>query len=144
MTQDNPMQDAYQQILRAYNPLEIKDILLHGASRKAIQHKDADDIITYYANHNEGIHHNLLDAKFEYCREYLLCQAAYNQTEKTQEDQFFFLRDVVWLYIDCVADELGDEYKLHDKPRKEIEDEVLQIDLDIRKSQLQLIDGGKK
>ena len=68
---------------------------------------------------------------------------AYNQSEKTDEDQWFFLRDVVWLYIDAVADELGDEYKLHDKPRKEIEDEVLAIDLDIRKSQLQVIDGGK-
>ena len=138
------MQDAYTQILRAYNPLEIKDILLHGASRKAIKHKDADDILTYYANYNEGIHHNLLDAKPQYCREYLLCQAAYNQSEKDQESQFYFLRDVVWLYIDAVADELGDEYKLHDKPRKEIEDEVLAIDLDIRKSQLQVIDGGKK
>ena len=74
----------------------------------------------------------------------MICQAAYNQTDKTQEDQWFFLRDVVWLYIDAVADELGDEYKLHDKPRKEIEDEVLAIDLDIRKSQLQVIDGGKK
>ena len=73
----------------------------------------------------------------------MLCQAAYNQTEKTQEDQFFFLRDVVWLYIDSVADELGDEYKLHDKPRKEIEDEVLAIDLEFRKKQLQVIDGGK-
>ena len=143
MTQDNPMNDAYQQILRAYNPLEIKDILLHGASRKATKHKDADDIIQYYADHNEGIHHNLLDAKFDYCRSYLLCQAAYNQTDKTQEDQFEFLRDVVWLYIDCVADELGDEYKLHNKPRKEIEDEVLAIDLEFRKRQLQVIDGGK-
>ena len=143
MTQDNPMQDAYNQILRAYNPLHIKDILLHGASRKAIHHKDADDITTYYANYNEGIHHNLLDAKKKYCQDYILCQAAYNQSEKTQEDQFFFLRDVVWLYIDCVADELGDEYKLHDKPRKEIEDEVLAIVLDIRKAQLQVIDGGK-
>ena len=104
MTQDNPMQDAYVQILRAYNPLEIKDILLHGASRKATKHKTVDDIMTYYANYNEGIHHNLLDAKFEFCRPYLLCQAAYNQTEKSQEDQFEFLRDVVWLYIDCVAD----------------------------------------
>ena len=75
------MQDAYEQILRAYNPLEIKDILLPGASRKATQHKDADDITTYYANYNEGIHHNLLDAKFEYCRSYLLCQAAYNRSE---------------------------------------------------------------
>ena len=143
MTQKSPMQLAYEQILRAYNPLEIKDILLHGASRKATKHKTTDDILTYYANHNEGIHHNLLDAKFDYCRSYLLCQAAYNQSEKTDEDQWFFLRDVVWLYIDAVADELGDEYKLHDKPRKEIEDEVLQIDLEHRKAQLQVIDGGK-
>ena len=137
------MQEAYKHVLRSYNPLEIKDILLHGAARKAIKHRTTDDILTYYENHNEGIHHNLLDAKFEYCRSYLLCQAAYNQTEKTDEDQFEFLRDVVWLYIDAVADELGDEYKLHDKPRKEIEDEVLAIDLEFRKRQLQVIDGGK-
>ena len=143
MTQDNPMQDAYTQILRAYNPLEIKDILLCGASRKATKHKDVDAIMTYYANYNEGIHHNLLDAKEEYCKMYLVMQAAYNHSSKDQEDQFDFLRDVVWLYIDAVADELGDEYELHDKPRKEIEDEVLAIDLDIRKAQLQVIDGGK-
>ena len=74
----------------------------------------------------------------------MICQAAYNASDKTDEDQDMFLRDVVWLYIDAVADELGDEYKLHDKPRKEIEDEVLAIDLDIRKKQLQVIDGGKK
>ena len=143
MTQDNPMQDAYTQILRAYNPLEIKDILLHGASRKATKHKTVDDVMTYYANYNEGIQHTLLDAKPQDCKDYIICQAAYNQSEKTQEDQFFFLRDVVWLYIDSVADELGDEYKLHDKPRKEIEDEVLAIDLEFRKQQLQVIDGGK-
>ena len=143
MTQQSPMQLAYESILSSYNPLHIKDILLHGAARKAIHHKTTDDILTYYANHNEGIHHNLLDAKFDYCREYLLCQAAYNRSDKTDEDQFEFLRDVVWLYIDSVAAELGDEYKLHNKPRKEIEDEVLAIDLDIRKSQLQVIDGGK-
>ena len=143
MTQDNPMQDAYQQILSAYNPLEIKDILLHGASRKATKHKTTDATMTYYANYNEGIHHNLLDAKPQYCKDYLFMQWCYNQTDKTQEDQFFFLRDVVWLYIDCVADELGDEYKLHDKPRQDIEDEVLAIDLEFRKRQLQVIDGGK-
>ena len=144
MTQTNPMQGAYQHILSSYNPLHIKDILLHGASRKAIHHKDADDITTYYANYNEGIHHNLLDAKEKYCKDYLFMQYCYNQTDKTHEDQYYFLRDVVWLYIDAVADELGDEYKLHDKTRKEVEDEVLAIDLDIRKSQLQVIDGGKK
>ena len=143
MTQHNPMQEAYEQILRAYNPLEIKDILIHGASRKATKHRTEDDILTYYANHNEGIHHELLDAKKKYCQDYVLCQCAYNSTDKTQEDQFYFLRDVVWLYIDKVADELGDEYKLHDKPRKEIEDEVLAIELQVRKSQLGVIDGGK-
>ena len=143
MTQTNPMQEAYRCVLSSYNPLHIKDILLHGAARKAIFHKSEDDIITFYANHNEGIHHNLLDAKEKYCKDYLFMQWCYNQTDKTQEDQFEFLRDVVWLYIDVVADELGDEYKLHNKPRKEIEDEVLAIDLDIRKKQLQVIDGGK-
>ena len=143
MTQNNPMQDVYKCVLSSYNPLHIKDILIHGAARKAIHHKSEDDILTFYANHNEGIHHNLLDAKKQYCQDYILCQAAYNQSEKTQEDQFYFLRDVVWLYIDKVADELGDEYELHDKPRKEIEDEVLAIDLEFRKKQLQVIDGGK-
>ena len=144
MTQESPMQKAYTHLLHSYNPLEIKDILIHGASRKAIHHKATDDIMTYYANHNEGIHHNLLDAKPEFCKMYLMCQAAYNQSEKSEDDQYYFLRDVVWLYIDAVADELGDEYKLHNKPRQEIEDEVLAIELGIRKSQLGVIDGGKK
>jgi len=143
MTQKSPMQLAYESILSSYNPLHIKDILLHGAARKAIHHKTTDDILTYYANHNEGIHHNLLDAKPKYCRYYMICQAAYNQSDKTDEDQFEFLRDVVWLYIDSVADELGDDYKLNEKTRKEIEDEVLAIDLDIRKAELNVIDGGK-
>tara|TARA_B100000085_G_C18263529_1_gene399015 strand:+ start:41 stop:475 length:435 start_codon:yes stop_codon:yes gene_type:complete len=143
MTNKSPMQQAYEHVLHSYNPLEIKDILLHGAARKATKHKTEDDILTFYANHNEGIHHDMLDSKFEFCRPYLLCQAAYNQTDKTQEDQYMFLRDVVWLYIDKVADELADEYKLNEKTRQEVEDEVLAIDLEFRKRQLQVIDGGK-
>ena len=143
MTQDNPMQQAYTHVLHSYNPLEIKDILIHGASRKATHHKTKDDIISYYQDHNEGIHHNLLDSKPEFCKMYLMCQAAYNQSEKSGDDQYYFLRDVVWLYIHAVPDELGDEYKLDNKPRKEIEDEVLAIELGIRKSQLGVIDGGK-
>ena len=145
MTQQprNPMQEVYECVLKSYNPLHIKDILTHGAARKAIFHRDEDDIIGFYANHNEGIHHELLDAKSKYCKDYLFMQYCYNKTDKTQEDQFYFLRDVVWLYIDKVADELADEYKLRDKPRKEIEDEVLAIDLEFRKRQLQVIDGGK-
>ena len=143
MTQKSPMQLAYEHVLHSYNPLEIKDILLHGAARKATKHKAEDDILTFYANHNEGIHHELLDAKTQYCNYYLICQAAYNQTEKTHEDQYQFLRDVVWLYIDKVADELGDQYKLHNTDRQKIEDDVLAIELAWRKSQLNVIDGGK-
>ena len=55
-----------------------------------------------------------------------------------------FLRDVVWLYIDKVADELGDEYQLHNTDRQKIEDDVLAIELEFRKKQLQVIDGGKE
>ena len=143
MTQQSPMQEAYTHLLHSYNPLEIKDILIHGAARKATHHKTRDDIMTYYANYNEGIHHNLLDSKPEFCKMYLMCQAAYNASDKDQECQYYFLRDVVWLYIDAVADELGDEYELKTKDRKAIEDEVLAIDLKFRKNQLQLIDGGK-
>ena len=143
MTHSNPMEDAYNQILRAYNPLEIKDILLHGAERQATKHKSKEDVVTFYANHNEGIHHELLDAKSKYCENYLFMQWCYNQTDKTHEDQYYFLRDVVWLFIDKVADELGDEYELHTTDRKEIEDNVLAIELEHRKKQLQVIDGGK-
>ena len=144
MTQDNPMQKVYKCVLHTYNPLDIKDILIHGAARKAIHHKTSDDIIGFYAQHNEGIHHELLDSKEQWFKLYAFMQYCYNQTNKTQQDQYEFLRDVVWLYIDKVADELGDEYKLHDKDRKEIEDEVLALDLKFRKQQLHVIDGGKK
>ena len=144
MTHNNPMQDVYKSILGSYNPLHIKDILIHGASRKAIHHKTEDEIIGFYAKHNEGIHHELLDSKEQWFKLYAFMQYCYNQTGKTEQDQAEFIRDVVWLYIDKVADELGDEYELHDKTRKEVEDEVLAIDLDMRKKQLQVIDGGKK
>ena len=139
----NPMEAVYRDILRTYNPLEIKDILLHGAARKAVHHKTEEDVLTFYANHNEGLHHELLDAKEKYFRDYAFMQYCYNQSDKTAQDQFHYLRDVVWLYIDKVADELGDKYELHNKDRKTIEDEVLAIDLDIRKAQLHVIDGGK-
>ena len=144
MTHNNPMEAVYKSVLSSYNPLHIKDILIHGASRKAVHHKSKDEIIGFYAEHNEGIHHELLDSKEKWFKLYAFMQYCYNQTDKTQEDQFEFLRDVVWLYIDKVADELGDDYELHDKTRQQVEDEVQAIDLDIRKKQLQVIDGGKK
>ena len=73
----------------------------------------------------------------------MFCQAAYNQSDKTHDDQYYFIRDIVWLYIDGVANELNEQYQLNTKSRSEIQDEMLKIDLEHRKAQLQIIDGGK-
>ena len=53
---------AYESILDSYTPLDVKDIITNGAARKAIHHKTEDDILTWYAKYNEGLHHNLLDS----------------------------------------------------------------------------------
>ena len=135
--------NAYDSILSMYTPLDIKDILTNGASRKAIYHKSQGDILSWYAEHNEGLHHSLLDSSPRCFQHYMLCQAAYNQSDKTHDDQYYFIRDIVWLYIDGVANELNEQYQLNTKSRSEIQDEMLKIDLEHRKAQLQIIDGGK-
>ena len=135
---------AYYSILDTYTPLDVKDILLHGASRKAVHHKKQDDILSWYADHNEGLHHSLLDSSPKCFSYYMICQAAYNESAKTHDDQYHFIRDIVWLYIDSVAMELATEYGLLAKSREDIKDEMLAIDLEHRKAQLKIIDGGKK
>ena len=135
---------TYESILNMYTPLDVKDIITNGAARKAIHHKTQDDILSWYADYNEGLHHNLLDSNETVCKQYLFMQHCYNLSDKTHEDQFHFIRDVVWLYIDAVAMDLATEYGLLGKSREEIKDEMLAIDLEHRKRQLQIIDGGKK
>ena len=134
---------AYYSILDTYTPLDVKDILTCGASRKAKHHKSQDDILSSYADHNEGLHHSLLDSSPKCFSYYMICQAAYNESAKTHTDQYHFIRDIVWLYIDGICNELGDEYELNTKTREEIQDEMLAIDLKHRKTQLHVIDGGK-
>ena len=48
MTDHAPIDQPIVEILNAYNPLEIKDILLHGSWRKATKHKDWADVLAYY------------------------------------------------------------------------------------------------
>ena len=134
---------AYYSILDTYTPLDVKDILTNGASRKAYKHKTEDGILGYYADHNEGLHHNLLDSSESVCTQYLFMQKCYNLSEKTHDDQYYFIRDITWLYIDAVAMDLATEYGLLAKSREDIKDEMLAIDLEHRKAQLQIIDGGK-
>ena len=45
MTNHAPIDQPIMEILNQYNPLEVKDILLHGARRKATKHKDWDDVL---------------------------------------------------------------------------------------------------
>ena len=139
-----PTEACYESILTMYTPLDVKDIITNGASRKAIHHKDEEDIMSWYSEHNEGLHHNLLDSNETVCKQYLFMQHCYNLSEKTHTDQFYFIRDVVWLYIDSLAMELATEFGLLAKSREEIKDEMLRIDLEHRKAQLKIIDGGKK
>jgi len=135
---------TYESILSMYTPLDVKDIITKGAARKAIHHKTEDDILTWYAEFNEGLHHNLLDSNESVCTQYLYMQQCYNLSEKAAKDQFYFIRDVVWLYIDAVAMDLATEYGLLAKSKEDIRDEMLAIDLEHRKAQLKIIDGGKK
>ena len=139
-----PTETCYESILTMYTPLDVKDIITNGASRKAIHHKDEEDIMSWYSEHNEGLHHNLLDSNETVCKQYLFMQHCYNLSEKTHKDQYYFIRDVVWLYIDAVAMDLATEYGLLAKSREDIKDEMLRIDLEHRKAQLKIIDGGKK
>ena len=139
----SPMENAYQEIMHTYNPLNIKDIISCGAARQAKQHKTRDQVLSFYAKHNEGMHHELLDANEDVFKAYAFMQYCYNQSSKSDTDQWEFIKDVLYLYIDLVAHDLADTHDLFDKPRKEIEDEVLRIDLARRKADLQIIDGGK-
>ena len=100
-------------------------------------------MLAWYAEYNEGLHHNLLDSNETVCNQYLFMQKCYNLSEKAHDDQFHFIRDVIWLYIDAVAMDLATEYGLLAKSREDIKDEMLAIDLEHRKAQLQIIDGGK-
>ena len=134
---------AYESILDSYTPLDVKDIITNGAARKAKYHRTEDEILGWYADYNEGLHHNLLDSDESVCTQYLFMQKCYNLSDKSHEDQYYFIRDVIWLYIDAVAMDLATEYGLLAKSRQDIQDEMLAIDLEHRKRQLQIIDGGK-
>ena len=142
MTDHAPIDQPIVEILQAYNPLEIKDILICGARRKAFNHKTWDAVLAYYKDNVDYMHHYLLDSP-EAFKAYALCQTAYTMTDHTPQDQQDYIKDVFSLYLDVLAADIGNKWDLHAKTRKEIEDEVLAIELKIRKDQLGVIDGGK-
>ena len=142
MTNHAPIDQPIMEILNQYNPLEIKDILLNGARRKATNHKTWDAVLGYYQDNCDYMHHYLLDSPDAW-QHYGMMQAAYTMTDHTPDDQKEYIKDVFYLYLDVLAADIGHKWDLHSRPRKEIEDEVLAIELKIRKDSLGLIDGGK-
>jgi len=142
MTNHAPIDQPIMEILNQYNPLEVKDILLCGARRKATNHKDWADVLAYYQENCEYMHHYLLDSPDAW-NHYGMMQKAYSMTDHTQDDQKEYIKDVFYLYLDVLASDIGHKWNLHNQSRQQIEDDVLAIELQIRKENLGVIDGGK-
>ena len=142
MTEHATIDQPILEILNSYNPLEIKDILINGARRKATNHKSWDAVLAYYQEWDGYMHHYLLDSPDAWT-EYAMCQKAYTMTDHTAGDQKEYIKDVFYLYLDVLASDIGHKWNLHNQTRQQIEDDVLAIELQIRKSQLGVIDGGK-
>ena len=143
MTNHAPIDQPIMEILNQYNPLEVKDILLHGARRKATKHKDWDNVLAYYQEWDGYMHHYLLDSPDAWTH-YAIMQKAYTMTDHTQDDQKEYIKDVFYLYLDVLASDIGHKWNLHNQTRQQIEDDVLAIELKIRKESLGVIDGGKE
>ena len=105
MTDHAPIDQPIVEILNAYNPLEIKDILLHGARRKATSHKSWDAVLAYYQEWDGYMHHYLLDS-LDALNHYGMIQKAYSMTDHTPQDQKDYIKDVFYLYLDVLASDI--------------------------------------
>ena len=147
MTHHNP---AVEEIITTYTPIEVKRMIEYSTDKEFVHHQRPEDIMKFYAEHDMYIHHWLLDDVYAF-RMYIRLQAAYNEAQDTCKDeesrfavQTLFIKDVVYLFIATVAWELAESHNLIDKTLAEVEDYQLNIDLNHRKKQLHVIDGGKK
>ena len=142
MTDHAPIDQPIVEILNTYNPLEIKDILLHGSWRKAVHHKEWDKVLGYYQENCAYMHPYLLDSPDAW-NHYGMMQKAYSMTDHTPQDQKDYIKDVFYLYLDVLASDIGHKWNLHNQTTNQNHDHELAIELQIRKSQLGVIDGGK-
>ena len=142
--------DAVKAIMADYTPLEVKTLLHNHDESNFVHHQTTKSIVDFYAEHNEDIHHWLLDdeSAFEY---YHQAQAAYNyaQAKCTSEKERFevqneYLKDVVYIFIATICYDLAASHDLLDKSMSEVEDWQLAKELEFAKTKLTVIDGGKK
>ena len=139
--------DAVKAVMHAYTPVEVKRLLHNHDEAMFVHHQTTQEIVDFYAVHNEEIHHWLLDDShaFEY---YANAMGAYNaaQAECTSEKERFqvqnvYLKDVVYIFIATVAYDLAASHDMIDMTMEEVENYQLSKDLDSRR--LKLLQGGK-
>ena len=58
--------DAVKAIMAAYTPVEVKTLLHNHDEATFVHHQTTDEIVDFYAEHNEDIHHGLLDDNHAY------------------------------------------------------------------------------
>ena len=142
--------DAVKAIMAAYTPVEVKTLLHNHDESNFVHHQTTDEIVDFYADHNEDIHHWLLDDShaFEY---YANAMAAYNYAQakcKCEHERFAlqqeYLKDVVYIFIATVCYDLAASHDMLDMTMQEVEDWQLAKDLEMQKTKLHLIQGGKK
>ena len=142
--------DAVKAIMADYTPLEVKTLLHDHDEKNFVHHQTTKEIVDFYAEHNEDIHHWLLDDKyaFEY---YAKAMIAYNEAQQvcTSEKERFalqneYLKDVVYIFIATVCYDLAASHDMLDMSMSEVEDYQLAKELQHAKTKLTVIDGGKK
>ena len=140
---------AVQSVMDSYTPIEVKTLLHNHDEKCFVHHQDPKDIVQFYHDHFEDLHHWLLDDShaFEY---YYKCQAAYIYAQakcKTEQHRFAlqqeFIKDVVYIFIATVCYDLAASHDMLDMTMQEVEDYQLAKDLEHAKTKLHVIDGGK-
>ena len=142
--------DAVKAIMAAYTPVEVKTLLHNHDESNFVHHQTTKEIVEFYGEHNDDIHHWLLDDShaFEYYHK-AMCAYNYAQQKCTSEKERFqlqneYLKDVVYIFIATVCYDLAASHDLLDKSMSEVEDYQLARELEFAKTKLTVIDGGKK
>ena len=142
--------DAVKAVMSAYTPIEVKTLIQSHNDINFVRHQTTEDIVDFYADHNEDIHHWLLDDShaFEY---YANAMAAYNYAQakcKCEHErsalQQEYLKDVVYIFIATVCWDLAASHDMIDMSMEEVENYQLAKELQHAKTKLTVIDGGKK
>ena len=137
---------AVQSVMDSYTPIEVKTLLHNHDEKCFVHHQDPKDIVQFYHDHFEDLHHWLLDDVYAF-QFYIRLQAANNEAQEGEDEesrfaiQTLFIKDVVYLFIATVAWDLAQSHDLLDKTLEEVENAQLAVDLDHRR--FQLLQGGK-